>query len=51
LEIDDCAIAVLIMLAVIALTAITTYLNNSGFSYRKAITGDPFSREGWRLKL
>jgi hypothetical protein len=28
------------MLAAIALTTITTYLNNSGISYRKAITSD-----------
>jgi hypothetical protein len=34
------------MFAVIALAAITTDLNNSGISYRKAITGDPFSGEG-----
>jgi hypothetical protein len=31
------------MFTAISLTAITTHLNNSGISYRKAITGDPFS--------
>jgi hypothetical protein len=43
-EIEDRLIAIPIMLAVIALTTITTYLNNSGISYRNAITGDRFSR-------
>jgi hypothetical protein len=33
------------MFTAIALTTITTDLNNSGISYRNTITGDPFSRE------
>jgi hypothetical protein len=44
LEIYDWAITIPIILAAIALTVITTTLNNSGISYRKAITGDRFSR-------
>jgi hypothetical protein len=34
------------MLTMIALAAITTYFNNSGLSYRKAITSDRISGVG-----
>jgi hypothetical protein len=46
MEIYERMIAIPIMLAAIALTATTTYLNNSGISYRKAITGDRSSGDG-----
>jgi hypothetical protein len=40
MEIYERAIAIPIMLAAIALTVITPYLNNNGISYRKAIKSD-----------
>jgi hypothetical protein len=42
MEIYERAIAIPIMLAAIALTVITPYLNNNGISYRKAIKSDRF---------
>jgi hypothetical protein len=46
MEIYERAIAIPIILAAIALTVITTYLNKSSISYRKAITNDRSSGGG-----